>query len=225
MTKGMLLYQVHEKSKLIQTELEKATLQQDVIRKRLNDITASIFVYIGFIIAPPLVSRLFGLMATVFFHPFTLVISSVVSVLCTVVLIFLFPYFLYSVVKYVQLSYINRKNSGRLWAPPSVRNPVECLNKPTRQILRVALEMVEWKIYRYTHFLDELKRFAVILEGEPNESVMAEIEAKTKEFPLYIDVEADLGLTKKVKVRSIAISLAIVGIALFVTVKVLLSML
>ena len=92
MTKGMLLYQVHEKSKLIQTELEKATLQQDVIRKRLNDITASIFVYIGFIIAPPLVSRLFGLMATVFFHPFTLVISSVVSVLCTVVLIFLFPY-------------------------------------------------------------------------------------------------------------------------------------
>ena len=225
MTKGMLLYQVHEKSKLIQTELEKATLQQDVIRKRLNDITASIFVYIGFIIAPPLVSRLFGLMATVFFHPFTLVISSVVSVLCTVVLIFLFPYFLYSVVKYVQLSYINRKNSGRLWAPPSVRNPVECLNKPTRQILRVALEMVEWKIYRYTHFLDELKRFAVILEGEPNEAVMAEIEAKTKEFPLYIDVEADLGLTKKVKVRSIAISLAIVGIALFVTVKVLLSML
>lgn len=225
MTKGMLLYQVHEKSKLIQTELEKATLQQDVIRKRLNDITASIFVYIGFIIAPPLVSRLFGLMATVFFHPFTLVISSVVSVLCTVVLIFLFPYSLYSVVKYVQLSYINRKNSGRLWAPPSVRNPVECLNKPTRQILRVALEMVEWKIYRYTHFLDELKRFAVILEGEPNESVMAEIEAKTKEFPLYIDVEADLGLTKKVKVSSIAISLAIVGIALFVTVKVLLSML
>ncbi len=225
MTKGMLLYQVHEKSKLIQTELEKATLQQDVIRKRLNDITASIFVYIGFIIAPPLVSRLFGLMATVFFHPFTLVISSVVSVLCTVVLIFLFPYSLYSVVKYVQLSYINRKNSGRLWAPPSVRNPVECLNKPTRQILRVALEMVEWKIYRYTHFLDELKRFAVILEGEPNEAVMAEIEAKTKEFPLYIDVEADLGLTKKVKVRSIAISLAIVGIALFVTVKVLLSML
>ena len=219
MTKGMLLYQVHEKSKLIQTELEKATLQQDVIRKRLNDITASIFVY------PPLVSRLFGLMATVFFHPFTLVISSVVSVLCTVVLIFLFPYSLYSVVKYVQLSYINRKNSGRLWAPPSVRNPVECLNKPTRQILRVALEMVEWKIYRYTHFLDELKRFAVILEGEPNEAVMAEIEAKTKEFPLYIDVEADLGLTKKVKVRSIAISLAIVGIALFVTVKVLLSML
>ena len=225
MTKGMLLYQVHEKSKLIQTELEKATLQQDVIRKRLNDITASIFVYIGFIIAPPLVSRLFGLMATVFFHPFTLVISSVVSVLCTVVLIFLFPYSLYSVVKYVKLSYINRKNSGRLWAPPSVRNPVECLNKPTRQILRVALEMVEWKIYRYTHFLDELKRFAVILEGEPNEAVMAEIEAKTKEFPLYIDVEADLGLTKKVKVRSIAISLAIVGIALFVTVKVLLSML
>lgn len=225
MNKGMLLYQVHEKSKLIQTELEKATLQQDVIRKRLNDITASIFVYIGFIIAPPLVSRLFGLMATVFFHPFTLVISSVVSVLCTVVLIFLFPYSLYSVVKYVQLSYINRKNSGRLWAPPSVRNPVECLNKPTRQILRVALEMVEWKIYRYTHFLDELKRFAVILEGEPNEAVMAEIEAKTKEFPLYIDVEADLGLTKKVKVRSIAISLAIVGIALFVTVKVLLSML
>lgn len=225
MTKGMLLYQVHEKSKLIQTELEKATLQQDVIRKRLNDITASIFVYIGFIIAPPLVSRLFGLMATVFFHPFTLVISSVVSVLCTVVLIFLFPYSLYSVVKYVQLSYINRKNSGRLWAPPSVRNPVECLNKPTRQILRVALEMVEWKSYRYTHFLDELKRFAVILEGEPNEAVMAEIEAKTKEFPLYIDVEADLGLTKKVKVRSIAISLAIVGIALFVTVKVLLSML
>ena len=225
MTKGMLLYQVHEKSKLIQTELEKATLQQDVIRKRLNDITASIFVYIGFIIAPPLVSRLFGLMATVFFHPFTLVISSVVSVLCTVVLIFLFPYSLYSVVKYVQLSYINRKNSGRLWAPPSVRNPVECLNKPTRQILRVALEMVEWKIYRYTHFLDELKRFAVILEGEPNEAVMAEIEAKTKEFPLYIDVEADLGLTKKVKVSSIAISLAIVGIALFVTVKVLLSML
>lgn len=225
MTKGMLLYQVHEKSKLIQTELEKATLQQDVIRKRLNDITASIFVYIGFIIAPPLVSRLFGLMATVFFHPFTLVISSVVSVLCTVVLIFLFPYSLYSVVKYVQLSYINRKNSGRLWAPPSVRNPVECLNKPTRQILRVALEMVEWKIYRYTHFLDELKRFAVTLEGEPNEAVMAEIEAKTKEFPLYIDVEADLGLTKKVKVRSIAISLAIVGIALFVTVKVLLSML
>lgn len=225
MTKGMLLYQVHEKSKLIQTELEKATLQQDVIRKRLNDITASIFVYIGFIIAPPLVSRLFGLMATVFFHPFTLVISSVVSVLCTVVLIFLFPYSLYSVVKYVQLSYINRRNSGRLWAPPSVRNPVECLNKPTRQILRVALEMVEWKIYRYTHFLDELKRFAVILEGEPNEAVMAEIEAKTKEFPLYIDVEADLGLTKKVKVRSIAISLAIVGIALFVTVKVLLSML
>lgn len=145
--------------------------------------------------------------------------------LCTVVLIFLFPYSLYSVVKYVQLSYINRKNSGRLWAPPSVRNPVECLNKPTRQILRVALEMVEWKIYRYTHFLDELKRFAVILEGEPNEAVMAEIEAKTKEFPLYIDVEADLGLTKKVKVRSIAISLAIVGIALFVTVKVLLSML
>lgn len=225
MNKGMLLYQVHEKSKLIQTELEKATLQQDVIRKRLNDITASIFVYIGFIIAPPLVSRLFGLMATVFFHPFTLVISSVVSVLCTVVLIFLFPYSLYSVVKYVQLSYINRKNSGRLWAPPSVRNPVECLNKPTRQILRVALEMVEWKSYRYTHFLDELKRFAVILEGEPNEAVMAEIEAKTKEFPLYIDVEADLGLTKKVKVRSIAISLAIVGIALFVTVKVLLSML
>lgn len=225
MNKGMLLYQVHEKSKLIQTELEKATLQQDVIRKRLNDITASIFVYIGFIIAPPLVSRLFGLMATVFFHPFTLVISSVVSVLCTVVLIFLFPYSLYSVVKYVQLSYINRKNSGRLWAPPSVRNPVECLNKPTRQILRVALEMVEWKSYRYTHFLDELKRFAVILEGEPNEAVMAEIEAKTKEFPLYIDVEADLGLTKKVKVSSIAISLAIVGIALFVTVKVLLSML
>lgn len=61
MTKGMLLYQVHEKSKLIQTELEKATLQQDVIRKRLNDITASIFVYIGFIIARPLCPDCSGL--------------------------------------------------------------------------------------------------------------------------------------------------------------------
>lgn len=221
MTKGMLLYQVREKSKLIQTELEKATLQQAVIKKRLDDITASIFVYIGFIIAPPIVSRLFGLISAVFFHPLTLIISSVISVLCTFALIFLFPYSLYSLVKYLQLYYINRKNSRRLWAPPSVRNPVECLNKPTKQILRVALDMVEWKIYRYTHFLDELKRFAEELEGEPDKAVMADIETKINEFPLYIDVDADLGFTKKVKVTSIVISLAIVGLILLGTAWVL----
>lgn len=50
---------------------------------------------------------------------------------------------------------------------------------------------------------------------------MADIETKINEFPLYIDVDADLGFTKKVKVTSIVISLAIVGLILLGTAWVL----
>ena len=61
--------------------------------------------------------------------------------------------------------------------------------------------MTEWKIARYTYFLEQINQYLSVLsetsEEELREETVQEISQKTETFVLYADIEVDYDLPKQ----------------------------
>lgn len=204
MDKGRLRYLIRNKKYEIENELEKTQLKLQFMQSRdkKRDFDKRLLCLLVF---PP------GVLAIVFF----LVCSAMIlrneledffaMALCfcsTIIWISPASYAMYDLLKHIYIQRLYDASKASIIAKPSERNPIEVLNRPSKQTIFTAIQMNEWKIYRYSHYLDEIKRMTEELEGissnqKDAQDVYQKMEKDLESFVLYVDVDAEYDLPKK----------------------------
>ncbi len=198
MTKDYLSYCLTMKKHQIQTELDKSKIELGFMEKQRKDISDSIKIYWGFLLGPlgmMIVCIKFGVL---YFMGGSALMSGILlgsALVLSYLWIVLGPFSIYKLVKYNLFKKLQEKSENSIIAPPPVRNPIEVLNKPSKQTLYTGYKMTEWKVFRYTHYLEEIDKQLKFLkdtsdETAINEPDLKEIEEKLNSYDLYVDINA-----------------------------------
>lgn len=204
MTKDYLSYHLTMKKHQIQTELDKCKIELGFMEKQLKDITDSIKIYWGFLLGPIVLMIVCTKLGVLYFRGGNAILSGIFLgslVVLAYLWVILGPYSIYQLVKYNLFKKQQEKCKASIIAPPSVRNPIEVLNKPSQQTLYTGCKMTEWKVFRYTHYLEEIDKQLKYLkdtsdETAINEPDLKEIEEKLNSYDLYVDINAAYQLPK-----------------------------
>lgn len=203
MNKDILLYNLRNKKHLIETELTKCQIQLRFLENHLKDIGFEIRFYWILLLLPPVLA---GLLLTVskYMRGRSAVFFVFTTVLAVIVIsgwLLYSGFTVYHLLKSYCFKRLQAHSKSAMIAPPPVRNPIEVLNKPSKQTLYAGHKMTEWKIARYTYFLEQINQYLSVLsetsEEELREETVQEISQKTETFVLYADIEVDYDLPKQ----------------------------
>lgn len=175
----------------IENELAKDQIQLGFIDKQLKDVQDSVYIYLGFLIGPFLLAGI-CLGISKFLEkeilPSAIFMGAAFGI--AILGLLLFPLALYHLIKANLFRKVQKKSEAAMIATPPVRNPIEVLNKPSEQTLFAAREMVNWKICRYMHYLEDLENLKKELENDPDDETLEAIAKKIESFVLYVDIKA-----------------------------------
>ncbi|MCQ2539482.1 MAG: hypothetical protein MJ114_03425 [Acetatifactor sp.] len=201
MNKDTLIHRLQLKKYQISDELEKCKIQLGFMEGHLKDVTFNIKLYWSMLILPLILAGALLILASFMRVQNTIVYiaSIVIALLITFIWLFYSGFIVYHLMKSYLFKRLQAKSEDSMIAEPPVRNPIEILNRPSKQTLFAGYKMTEWKIFRYMHFLDQIDQYLEVLKGEVKEETIQDITDKLETWTLYVDIEVEYDLPKAQK--------------------------
>jgi len=183
-----LLYEVNMYQRKVDLEITAAEKQLASVEGRLVRLKHDLYVYLGFILVPLLLSGIFDFLITVFFHPMVYIVFTIASFLCICAFVILFIPSTYNLIKTIILLHINRESDEPALLPPA-ESSIRGGKAPQEESYRSERDKLVLVLGRYYVYREKLEQLHQKINSETCNMTLVELSEELRQMPVFEDIQ------------------------------------